>query len=140
MLHENLNLVSLQNNRRSAWHFATLQFLSFAALSLLGTYGNVYFKRRGLSDIQLGILLAVPSVVSIVGPMIWGITSDLLQKRKAIVVTMHLVSAILFPLFWFLNSQTFILLCIIMGLFSFFFDPNFLQSLVQVRSSCGFDI
>ena len=124
MLHENLNLVSLQNNRRSAWHFATLQFLSFAALSLLGTYGNVYFKRRGLSDIQLGILLAVPSVVSIVGPMIWGITSDLLQKRKAIVVTMHLVSAILFPLFWFLNSQTFILLCIIMGLFSFFFDPS----------------
>ena len=75
MLHENLNLVSLQNNRRSAWHFAALQFLSFAALSLLGIYGNVYFKRRGLSDIQLGILLAVPSVVSIVGPMIWGITS-----------------------------------------------------------------
>ena len=124
MLHKNTYLISFQKNSGSAWHFATLQFLSFAALSLFGTYGNVYFKRRGLSDIQLGILLTVPAMVSIVGPMIWGIASDLLQRRKPIVITMYLVSAILFPLFWFLNSQTFILICIIMGLFSFFFNPS----------------
>ena len=117
-------MISPQNNHRGAWHFATLQFLSFASLSLLGTYGNVYFKRRGLSDIQLGILFAVPSAVSIFSPMIWGLTSDLLQRRKPIVITMHLVSAVLFPLFWFLSSQTFVLICIIMGLFSFFFRPS----------------
>ena len=56
--------------------------------------------------------------------MIWGLTSDLLQRRKPIVITMHLVSAVLFPLFWFLSSQTFVLICIIMGLFSFFFRPS----------------
>ena len=117
-------MISPQNNHRGAWHFATLQFLSFASLSLLGTYGNVYFKRRGLSDIQLGILFAVPSAVSIFSPIIWGLTSDLLQRRKPIVITMHLVSAVLFPLFWFLSSQTFVLICIIMGLFSFFFRPS----------------
>ena len=117
-------MISPQNNHRGAWHFATLQFLSFASLSLLGTYGNVYFKRRGLSDIQLGILFAVPSAVSIFSHIIWGLTSDLLQRRKPIVITMHLVSAVLFPLFWFLSSQTFVLICIIMGLFSFFFRPS----------------
>ena len=117
-------MTSLQNNRSVSWNFATLQFLSFAALSLLGTYGTVYFKRRGISDFQLGILYSVPSIVSIFSPMVWGITSDWLRKRKPVVVIMHLVSALLFPLFWFLNSQSFLLLCIVMGLFSFFFQAS----------------
>lgn len=56
--------------------------------------------------------------------MVWGITSDWLRKRKPVVVIMHLVSALLFPLFWFLNSQSFLLLCIVMGLFSFFFQAS----------------
>jgi len=117
-------LTSLQSNRRVSWNFATLQFLSFAALSLLGTYGTVYFKRRGVSDFQLGILYSVPSIVSIFSPMVWGITSDWLRKRKLVVVVMHFVSALLFPLFWFLDSQSFLLLCTVMGLFSFFFSAS----------------
>ena len=117
-------MTSTQNNNRVSWNFAILQFLSFAALSLLGTYGMLYFKRRGLSKIQIGILNSVVSAVSIFSPMIWGITSDWLRKRKPLVVIMHLTSAFLFPLFWFLDSRSFLLLCFIRGLFSFFFRTS----------------
>ena len=117
-------MTSIKNNNQVSWNFAALQFFSFAALSLFGTYGMVYFQRRGLSKIQIGILNSIVSAVSIFSPMIWGITSDWLQKRKPLVVVMNLVSALLFPLFWFLDSRSFILLCSIRAIFSFFFRTS----------------
>lgn len=108
-------------NRRGGWRFALFYFLSLAAVSVYGTYGSLYFKRRGVSNVQLGVLFAIPAWVGIFAPLLWGIISDALRQRKLPCFLMQLMTAIIFPLFWFWNGGSFVLLCLLMGFFTLFF-------------------
>lgn len=115
---------SLTKNNRGGWRFALFYFLSFAALSLYGTYGSLYFRRRGVSDIQLGLLFAIPAWIGIFAPMIWGIISDSLHQRRLPNLIMHLMTAAIFPLFWYWDGNKLWLLYIWMGIFTFVFSPS----------------
>ena len=110
--------------KSGGWRFAFFYFLAFSAVSFYGTYGSLYFKRRGVSDVQLGLLYSIPAWVGIFGPMVWGLISDALHQRKLPSFLMHFIPAILFPLFWFWNGDSFLLLCVMMGVFTFFFTPS----------------
>ncbi len=105
------------------WKFAVFYFISFSAVSLYGIYGNLYFKRRGISDIEIGILNAIPAWIGIFAPLIWGIISDALHQRKIPSFIMHIFAAGIFPLFWYLTGN-FLALCVIMGIFTFFFSAS----------------
>lgn len=106
------------------WRFAIFYFLSFAAVSFYGTYGSLYFRRRGVSDAQLGMLYAIPAWIGIFAPLLWGIISDALRQRKLPSFLMHFMTAVLFPLFWFWSGQSFWLLCLVMGVFTLFFRAS----------------
>lgn len=108
-------------NGQGGWRFALFFFLSCAAFALYGIYGSLYFKRRGVSNMQLGVLYAIPAWIGIFAPPIWGIISDALRQRKLPTFIMHFVTVILFPLFWFWGDQPFWVLCVLMGVFTFFF-------------------
>lgn len=109
-------------NSNEGWRFAILYFLSFSAISIYTIYGSLYFKRRGISNVQIGILNAIPAWVGIFAHLIWGLISDTLRQRKLPNFLVHLVTAIIYPLFWFWGDQ-FLLTCVIMGFFTFFFTP-----------------
>jgi PPP family 3-phenylpropionic acid transporter len=109
---------------RGGWRFAIFYFLSLAAFSLYATYGSLYFKRRGVSDVQLGLLYAIPAWIGILAPLVWGIISDALHQRKLPCFLIHLMTAVLFPLFWFWNGQSFWVLCLLMIIFTIFFRAS----------------
>lgn len=104
------------------WRFAAFYFLSFAAVALYGIYGNLYFQRRGLSKFQLGVLSTIPAWLNVIAPMVWGFVSDALRRRRLPMLAMHLGTALLYPAFWFWNGELFLTLCVLMGVFTFFFS------------------
>jgi PPP family 3-phenylpropionic acid transporter len=106
---------------RGGWRFALFYFLSFAGISLYAIYGSLYFKRRGVSNIELGILYAISAWVGIFAPLAWGLISDMIRKRKIPNFIMHITAAALFPMFWFWKGGFFWLLCLLMAIFTFFF-------------------
>ncbi len=106
------------------WRFALFYFISFCAVSLYGIYGNLYFRRRGVSNVELGILNAIPAWTGIFAPLLWGVISDSLRQRKLPSFIMHIACAIIFPIFWFWNGKSFLLLCVIMGVFTIFFSGS----------------
>ena len=118
---ENLSRLNLFSSNRAGWRFAVLHFLTFASLAVFGIYGSLYFKRRGVSNVQLGVLYTIPSWIGAFAPLLWGIASDALQRRRILHVIIYSASAALCPLFWFWNGQSFILLCLLMAVFSVFF-------------------
>lgn len=121
--YQKYKLSSIYKDTNQGWKFAVFYFISFSAVSLYGIYGNLYFKRRGISDIELGILNAIPAWIGIFAPLVWGIISDALHQRKTPSFIMHIFSALIFPLFWFLAGN-FLALCLIMGVFTFFFSAS----------------
>ena len=109
---------------RDGWRFGFFYFISFAAFSLFTIYGTLYFQRRGVSHERLGTLYAIPAFMTILAPPLWGMWSDALRQRKLPTVLMHLVTAALFPLFWFWGGDSFLMLCLFMLLFTFFFNSS----------------
>jgi PPP family 3-phenylpropionic acid transporter len=109
---------------RGGWRFALFYFLSCAAFSLYGIYGSLYFRRRGVSNVQLGVLYAIPAWIGIFAPLVWGLISDALRQRRLPTFIMHLVTVGLFPMFWFWNGRSFWVLCVLMGIFTFFFRAS----------------
>jgi len=119
----NKRLKNIESNS-DGWRFALFYFLSFAAVSLYGTYGSLYFRRRGVSDVQLGLLFSIPAWIGIFAPMVWGVISDALHQRKLPSLIMHLMTAAVFPLFWYWDGGNFWLLCLWMGIFTFVFSAG----------------
>ena len=113
---KNSNENQIAKKGQGGWRFAIFYFISMAAISLYTIYGSLYFKRRGVSNVELGILYAIPAWVGIFAPLIWGIISDALRQRKMPSFIMHIVTAALFPLFWFWSGQSFLMLCLLMGI------------------------
>jgi PPP family 3-phenylpropionic acid transporter len=114
----------MAEKKQGGWRFATFYFISFAAVSLYGIYGNLYFRRRGVSNVELGILNAIPAWTGIFAPLLWGIISDALRQRKFPNFLMHIIAAVLFPLFWYWSGESFLLLCVIMAIFTVFFSGS----------------
>lgn len=106
----------------AGWRFGAFYFLSFAAVALHGIYGNLYFQRRGLSKLELGILSIIPAWLNAAAPLAWGFVSDSLRRRRLPMFAMHLGTALLYPAFWYWNGESFLTLCVLMGVFTFFFS------------------
>lgn len=115
---------TLEKDGLGGWKFAFFYFISFAAVSLYGTYGSLYFRRRGVSDVQLGLLFAIPAWIGIFAPMIWGIISDTLHQRRLPNLIMHFMSAAVFPLFWYWDGKNLWLLYLWMCTFTFVFAAS----------------
>jgi len=111
----------VKTHDRVGWRFAAFYFISFAAFSMFTIYGSLYFQRRGVTHDQLGKLFAIPALMNILAPPLWGMWSDALRQRKLPTVLMHLITAAVFPLFWFWSGDSCLVLYGLMVLFAFFF-------------------
>ncbi len=115
---------NIKEKSQGGWRFAAFYFISFSAVSLYGIYGNLYFRRRGVSNVELGILNAIPAWTGIFAPLLWGVISDALRQRKLPNFLMHILSAVLFPLFWYWSGESFFMLCVLMAIFTIFFSGS----------------
>lgn len=110
------------SDTNSSFPYAALYFITFCSTGVLLVYMNLYLKRAGLSDSQLGTVAAIPSLMTIFSPPLWGMLADSVKDMRRILVVLFLGAGIVYPLLLFTNNYYF-LLGIVM-LTSFFYLPN----------------
>ena len=107
--------------RRSAFPYASLYFISFASISALRIYQNLYLKRAGLSDSQLGTAAAGAALMAVVSPLIWGIAADSAADVRRLASPLFLGAAVTFPAM--LLTRSYPVLAALAVLTSFFYTP-----------------
>jgi PPP family 3-phenylpropionic acid transporter len=105
----------------TARRFAVLYFLLDMSLGAHFPYLFLFLERRGLSDIQLGTLAAVPPVIHMFAPPLWGAIADRVQDRRSVLTLLLVFSAATFPLLAL--AQGFDQALIMMVVFSVFSLP-----------------
>ncbi len=107
--------------RLSGLPYASFYFISFSSIGVLVVYMNLYLKRAGLSDAQLGTAAAIPSLLTILSPPIWGFLADSIRDMRRLMPILFLGAAITFPAM-LLTDNYYILLALVV-LTSFFYTP-----------------
>jgi PPP family 3-phenylpropionic acid transporter len=69
-------------------------FFFFAAASTLVPYLTLYYQTLGLSGIQIGILAAIPPIVSLFAAPAWGALADKTRRHRTILLSAMGLSAI----------------------------------------------
>jgi len=98
--------------------FAAFYFLLLLPVGLQAPDLFLFFKRRGLTDPQLGTLAAVAPIVTIFAPPLWGALADRLGDRRITLALLLAGAGLIFP--WLAVAPTFPLLLSLMVLFSAF--------------------
>lgn len=68
------------------WRIKTLSFFYFASIGIILPFLPLLFQARGLSNGQIGILLAIGPLVSMLVQSPWGYLSDRLRTVKKVLV------------------------------------------------------
>lgn len=97
-------------------------FLFFGAVTVFKTFIPLFFKYKGLSTTEIGLLMAAGSLIGILSQPFWGYLSD---KKKSIkrVLIFALVAA-LFTSTGLFTLVSFYPLLLFVFLFMFFFTPT----------------
>ena len=93
-------------------------FAYFAYVGAYSPYITLYLKEIGLAAAQIGILYAVPQVMRIVGPGIWGALSDRSGDPARILRQVALASLVVFA-FVYVGSTFAWLLCVLVAMHLF---------------------
>ena len=64
--------------------FKAFYFFLYAALAFLAPFLTLYYDGLGLTGRQIGILAAIPSLVTFISAPIFGAIADVTQKHKRI--------------------------------------------------------
>jgi len=102
--------------------FAAYYFVAFIPWAVFVPYLPLFFARSGRSDVEIGALLAMPPLLMVLSPPIWGAAADRLGSKKDVLLLLIGASAVVFPLFWFARSFTTAM--VVMAAFAFFFTPS----------------
>jgi PPP family 3-phenylpropionic acid transporter len=94
--------------------------LLFAAVAPLAGYLNLFLQRCGLTDSQIGTVVATMALVGIVAPPLWGYVSDRWRNRRTPIALASLGSAIVFLAFFKPSFPSVLLVAV---LFAFFNSP-----------------
>jgi PPP family 3-phenylpropionic acid transporter len=108
--------------RRHALLFKSYYFVAFIPWGIYGPYLPLFFQRSGRSDAEIGALLALPPLLMILSPPIWGAVADRLKDKKQVLLILLAASALVFPGFWY--GQSFLVAMATMAVFAFFFTPS----------------
>ncbi len=102
------------------WRLSGFYFFYFASLGAFLPYLGPYLDFLGLTPFQIGVLVAITMATKIIAPNVWGWIADHTGKRMRIVQLGCLFAAISFSIL--LIEQTFLILIIVLSLFSFFWN------------------
>lgn len=107
---------------RGHHRIAAFFFFVYAAYGTFVPYITVFFKRKGMSDFQVGALYATSPILTLLSPILWGLACDATgNKRRPLALSLAL-SAIIFPVL--LLSDQFWPSMVLLVLFNFFFRPS----------------
>ena len=98
--------------------FFTLQYLG---VGIFAPYMALFLNSKGLSGAQLGIILGIMPLVSIIAQPTWSIISDLFQSRRTMLI-MSCLSAAVVASFYSLTSS-FLGLLLISILYAVLYTP-----------------
>lgn len=101
--------------------FPAYYFIYFAGLASLSPFLALYYKSRGLTGTEIGILSAIAPLVGLVAAPLWAGLADATRRHKAI-FTFATISVIIISLVIY-NTTTLLWLIPIMIGFSFFGAP-----------------
>lgn len=114
--------MTMRDAQRHALLFRSYYFVAFIPWGIYGPYLPLFFQRSGRTDAEIGALLAVPPLLMILSPPIWGAVADRWKNKRLVLLALLGASALVFPGFWF--GQSFLLAMITMVVFAFFFTPS----------------
>ena len=109
-------------NRSSSLPYAIFYFISFCPMAGLIVYMNLYLKRAGLNDSQLGTTAAITALITILSPPFWGILADSVKDMRRLLVVLFLSAGVTYPVLLFTNNYYALLGIIILS--SFFYLPT----------------
>ncbi|HET7578956.1 MAG TPA: MFS transporter [Bacillales bacterium] len=108
--------------RRSFTLLKNHNFFIYGSNALLMPFLPLYLAQGGFTDVQIGLLMAVGPIVSIVSNPFWGFATDRLQKVRSIIFIMLLGALVASQLMF--QIHTFLPLFAAMLLFYFFQTGN----------------
>lgn len=100
-----------------------LYFIHYMAFSTQ-TFLPMYFDTQaGFDKMQIGVLLALPCICSIVSPPLWGAATDISHNQKLV----HIVCVITAALFMFLMQyvHSFVFMCVVFFVANFQIQPTY---------------
>ncbi len=84
--------------------FAVFYFLVFLPVGMQAPYLFLYFKRVGFTDSQLGTLAALPPLLNVVAPPLWGAVADAFGDRRRTLAVLLVLAAVSFPWLMYVTS------------------------------------
>ena len=108
-------------NKSSPHQYSLFHFITLSPKGGILVYMNLYLKRAGLNDSQLGTIAAIFSFMSIISSPIWGIIADSVKDMRRIIVMLFLSASLVYPSLLF--TRNYYVICGIIMFFSFLETP-----------------
>ncbi len=87
-------------------NFALFFFAYYGYIGVFSPYASLYFADRGVSAVQIGVLMSMMQVMRIFGPNLWGWVADHTRRRVMVLRLTSAASALVFcGIFW---GETFV--------------------------------
>jgi PPP family 3-phenylpropionic acid transporter len=102
--------------------FKAFYFFIYAALAFVAPYLTLYYEALGMNGRQIGILAAIPPVMTFMSAPIFGALADVTQKHKKILGISILL--VIIGIFIIIFAQSFLGLIPGVLVFSIFFAPT----------------
>ena len=80
----------------------------FALVGILAPYMPLYFEHRGMTAVQIGLLIALAQAMRMVGPNLWGWLADRSGRRTPILRITSLALVVSFALLFFPGGFAFV--------------------------------
>ncbi len=99
--------------------FALFLFAYYGYVGVFSPYASLYFADRGLSAVQIGVLMSLLQVMRIFGPNLWGWVADRSGQRVNVLRLTSLAAAITFcGLFFGQSFVYFFMVMVVVNLFT----------------------
>ncbi|MCT4618118.1 MAG: MFS transporter [Marinisporobacter sp.] len=98
--------------------FSIVEFFFWGTFAAYYPYLTVFLDSKGLDNIQIGMILAINSFISVFGQPFWGMVSDKTQSIKKVFMILLCVAVILISSLSFYEGA--LLLGIVFGIITFF--------------------
>lgn len=112
--------MSISNTKksRSLSELKYFNFFMYGSWSLLMPFLPLYFQNEGFNHVQIGLLVSMGPMISLIANPFWGYWSDRLQNIKLVLIIMLIGNIIVSQIYFQMHEFSFVLL--FMLLFYFF--------------------
>ncbi len=106
---------------RSLLPFKALYFFIYAAMAALMPFLTLYYERMELTGRQIGVLAAIPPLITFISAPLFGFIADLTQRPRVLLGIS--VSSVALGIFLLTTAETFGGLFLAVFVYAFFFAP-----------------